>query len=135
MMKNELKALSIRQPWASLIIWGLKDIENRAWSTDHRGKFLVHAGWNLNKDFAADPRTFFEQLSERVGRDLTKYTDFDFPRGGIIGQATLVDCVTNSNSPWYAGNYGFVLADPCECNFQPSRGGPGFFFMNSAIST
>jgi hypothetical protein len=39
-----MKALSIMQPWAWLIVNGLKDIENRKWSTDFRGEFLVHAG-------------------------------------------------------------------------------------------
>lgn len=40
-----MKALSIRQPWASFIIWGLKDVENRSWPTEYGGPFLVHAGW------------------------------------------------------------------------------------------
>jgi hypothetical protein len=38
-----MKALSIRQPWAWLIIAGIKDIENRRWATNHRGPILVHA--------------------------------------------------------------------------------------------
>ncbi|WP_229215634.1 ASCH domain-containing protein [Duganella sp. CY15W] len=38
-----MKALSIRQPWAWLIVNGYKDIENRSWSTNVRGKVLVHA--------------------------------------------------------------------------------------------
>ncbi len=38
--------LSIRQPWAWLIVNGYKDIENRTWSTRFRGKVLIHAGKN-----------------------------------------------------------------------------------------
>lgn len=38
-----MKALSIKQPWASLIAHGIKDIENRTWATKYRGKVLIHA--------------------------------------------------------------------------------------------
>jgi hypothetical protein len=39
-----VKALTVRQPWASLIVRGQKVIENRGWATDHRGPLLIHAG-------------------------------------------------------------------------------------------
>ena len=39
-----MKALSIRQPWAWLIVHGYKDVENRTWSTKFRGRVQVHAG-------------------------------------------------------------------------------------------
>src|SRR5437016_10859136 len=39
-----MKALSVRQPWAWLIVNGHKDIENRSWQTKFRGKLLIHAG-------------------------------------------------------------------------------------------
>ncbi|WP_206002040.1 ASCH domain-containing protein [Paraburkholderia aromaticivorans] len=42
-----MKALSIRQPWAWLIVKGHKDIENRTWSTRFRGRVLIHAGARL----------------------------------------------------------------------------------------
>lgn len=38
-----MKALSILQPWAWLIVEGYKDVENRTWKTGFRGKFLIHA--------------------------------------------------------------------------------------------
>jgi hypothetical protein len=38
-----MKALSIRQPWASLIVAGYKDIENRSWRTSYRGPVLIHS--------------------------------------------------------------------------------------------
>ena len=49
-----MKAISIKQPWASLIAYGIKDIENRTWRTNYRGRVLIHAGaskkegWRLN---------------------------------------------------------------------------------------
>jgi len=39
-----MRALTIHQPWASLIAAGLKTIETRAWATKHRGQIVIHAG-------------------------------------------------------------------------------------------
>lgn len=39
-----MKALTIRQPWASLIALGVKTIETRSWSTSYRGPLAIHAG-------------------------------------------------------------------------------------------
>lgn len=36
-----MKAITIRQPWASLIVHGIKDIENRSWQTNFRGRVLI----------------------------------------------------------------------------------------------
>ena len=38
-----MKAISIKQPWAWLIISGYKTVENRKWYTAHRGDILIHA--------------------------------------------------------------------------------------------
>lgn len=45
-----MKALSIRQPWAWLIVHGGKDIENRSWHTKFRGRFLVHAAKGMTSN-------------------------------------------------------------------------------------
>jgi hypothetical protein len=46
---HNLKALTIRQPWASLIIAGIKDVENRTWSTGYRGELVIHAGRSVDR--------------------------------------------------------------------------------------
>ena len=38
------RALTIRQPWASLIAEGIKTVETRSWSTKYRGELAIHAG-------------------------------------------------------------------------------------------
>lgn len=38
-----MKTLSVRQPWASLLVSGLKDIENRTWAPNFRGRIMIHA--------------------------------------------------------------------------------------------
>jgi len=48
-----MRAVTIRQPWAELIVRGEKDVENRSWRTRHRGPLLIHAGAQTHrKSFA-----------------------------------------------------------------------------------
>ena len=51
----------------------------------------------------------------------------EFEMGGIIGQATIADCVSNSESRWFFGKYGFVLRDGKPLPFRGYRGQLGFF--------
>ncbi|MDA8231309.1 MAG: ASCH domain-containing protein [Magnetospirillum sp.] len=101
-------ALSIRQPWANRILVGGKDIENRTWRTSFRGPVLIHAAQ------AIDPF---------AGEDAA----LGMRRGGIVGVMEIVDCVTQSASPWFGGPYGFVLCNPRPLRFAPCRGKLGFF--------
>jgi len=41
---QRIPALTIRRPWAQLVIAGIKPVENRSWTTAYRGPFIVHAG-------------------------------------------------------------------------------------------
>ena len=72
-----MKVLTIKQPWASLIIEGYKKYEFRSWKTKYRGKILIHAGMSLEKDMV----------------DRFKSYNLDYPLGFIIGEATLEDCI------------------------------------------
>lgn len=72
-----MKVLTIKQPWASLIIEGYKKYEFRSWKTKYRGKILIHAGMSLEKDMV----------------DRFKSYNLDYPLGCIIGEATLEDCI------------------------------------------
>ena len=49
-----MKALSVHQPWAWLIVNGIKIVENRSWSTEFRGRFLVHAGLTVQHQVVED---------------------------------------------------------------------------------
>ena len=48
-------------------------------------------------------------------------------RGGIVGTARLVDCISSSEDPWFFGKYGFVIAKPQPVEFVPCKGALGFF--------
>jgi len=125
-------ALSIRQPWASLILLAGKDIENRNWATKVRGPFLIHAAKGMTRTEYIDAMEFAFAIDKNWAQSLPDTRPFDFnnlPRGGIIGSVILVDCVQRdkSNSPWFQGAYGFVLRDPKLLPFYPYKGQLGFF--------
>ena len=113
-----MKALSIRQPWAWLIVHGYKEIENRTWKTAFRGRFLVQAG--LKFDCQG-----YEDVLRQFDIPLPDIHTFDL--GGIVGAATIVDCVDQSASPWFSGPYGFLLKNPQPLPFLALRGQLGFF--------
>jgi len=118
-----MKALSIRQPWASLILFAGKDIENRCWPTSIRGRVLIHAAKGCTR---AEWEGAIEFARDITGRPI-KADPKAIWRGGIIGSVEIVDCVKNSDSPWFVGQYGFVLRNPEPATFMPYKGQLGFF--------
>lgn len=118
------KALSIMQPWAALIVYGLKDIENRSWRTSYRGPVLIHAGKRWDDD-AQDAVDSYQHPV--IGGDLALPDGILFSTGGIVGVAEIVDCVSASPSPWFVGDFGFVIRHARPLTFMPCRGALGFF--------
>lgn len=94
-----MKAITIKQPWAWAIVFADKDVENRSWSTNYRGPLLIHAGAKYRAD-ASLPK----------GRQAPPRDELDF--SAILGVVDLVDVVAGSRSPWFTGQYGFVLENP-----------------------
>ena len=121
-------ALSIRQPWAWLIMNGGKNIENRCWPTKVRGRVLIHAAKGVSKAEWKDAwdwvRVICPEAWEKGTREIQTGS---IERGGIVGSVEIVDCVSRSDSPWFQGQYGFVLRDPQPLPFYPCRGQLGFF--------
>jgi len=126
-----MKALSIRQPWAWLIIHAGKDIENRTWSTNFRGWFLVHASKGMTHDEYEDVAYFLEEDIPDHRIILPPFEKLE--RGGIVGMAKLGNCVTGSDSPWFAGPYGFALDEVRELPFRECKGALGFFDVQEGI--
>lgn len=124
-----MKALSIRQPWAWLIIHGGKDIENRTRHTKHRGRFLVHASKGMTNKEYRDGLEF----AMRAG-NISLLRGFPTSQemlmgwcGGIIGSVVLADSRDTSTSPWYMGEKAFLLVDPKPLPLTPFKGRLGFF--------
>lgn len=95
-----MKTLSIKQPWASLIAHGIKDIENRTWATKYRGTIYIHSCGKpaFTGSYKENlPKEFWDSLSEKE-----KWAAIDSfqHRGAIIGTVDIVDCVINHGSIW-----------------------------------
>lgn len=128
-----MKALSIRQPWAFAITHGRKDVENRTWSTNYRGRVLLHASGSMTRDDIEGFRDFIEDNPELGGDWLNGRTLRQLDRGGIVGLATIVDCVSESRSPWFFGPYGFVLSQVRPLPFVACKGALGFFDVPNEV--
>jgi predicted transcriptional regulator len=105
-----MKGLSLKQPYAELIVAGKKTIELRKWNTRYRGRFLVHASMGTN-----------EKACRRLGIDSKKIA-----HGAVIGEAQIYSVKLYSTKmefmsdakrhmATYAGyhdsKYGFMLKD------------------------
>jgi hypothetical protein len=88
------KTLTVRQPWASLIIAGIKTIECRPKPTKHRGPLNIHAGLTV------DPSDWAGTLGT-------------MPTGVILGTVNVVDCIKDSDDEFAGPDaWHWVLTDP-----------------------
>lgn len=120
-----MRAISIKHPWAWLIIHAGKDIENRSWYCRYRGPLLIHASKGCTRDEYEDCADFcaYRNLPEPPPYEQLK-------RGGVIGRVEVVDCVQWSESPWFVGKFGIVMKSPVPLPFAPCRGQLGIFDAN-----
>ena len=73
-----MKVLTIKQPWATLIMQEKKRFEFRSWKTNYRGEILIHAGKGVDK---------------KAVKRLKKYLPDELPSGQILGKVEIVDCI------------------------------------------
>lgn len=127
-----LHALSIKQPWATLLVMGLKTIEVRTWPTRRRGQLLIHAG--KVPDQRPEAWRWITTPELREAAQLL---------GGIVGVAELVDCVAyrtaeafaadqerHRNHPdWFRakGLYGHTFREARPLAFVPYLGNTSYF--------
>jgi hypothetical protein len=130
----DMVALSIKQPWATLIVHGLKTIEVRRWSTPRRGRIFIHAARIPDER----PEGWAHVPSELIS--LAKQG------GGIIGEVDLTGCVAYrtlekftadqiqhlNEADWFIKPvlYGFVFANPTVLPFRKYSGWMRFFSVD-----
>lgn len=111
--KKTFKAISVQQPFALLEVLGIKDVENRTWKTDYRGRVYIHAcAWK--KDLS------IYQLTEEQKSIVSKYPivkslldEKELIYSAIIGHVDIVDIVEDSSSVWaLKDHYHWILANP-----------------------
>lgn len=134
-----MKAISIIQPWAWLIAYGGKDIENRSRRTSYRGPIAIHASrrrsWGdfvLAEDLVQRQRIEIKLPMPHLGYRGSSTWISDWPNelalGAVIATAELVDCVVASPSPWFCGGYGLVLRNMKPLtNAVPAKGALGLW--------
>jgi hypothetical protein len=126
-----MHALSLKQPWATLLVHGLKTVEVRHWPTARRGPVLIHAAR------VSDPRP---EAWARVPPQLQAAARLV---GGIIGAGKLTACIPYRNveafaadfsrhlneASWFQGPvlYGFAFSDLRVQPFRPFPGWMRFF--------
>lgn len=139
------QALSLRQPWAWLVLHG-KSIENRHWNTGFSGQFWIHASKGMTK------REYYDALEFARGAGFAVESMPPLGavlRGGIVGRARLVDVMhpgglsdsrvypsaqaaqrahPRKGDPWHMPEqFGFILQDVREVPFVACSGALGFF--------
>lgn len=109
-----MKALSLKQPWATMIAEGEKTIETRMWSTRYRGNLLIVSSKAIDRN---GPIRFAHA-----------------PTGVAICMATLVDCrpmgiddVVRAVCCWEAGRFAWILNDVRRVSAVPIKGQLGLF--------
>ena len=104
-----MKTITVKQPWASLICRGIKDIENRTWKTKFKGRVLIHAA---QKDF-----DFSNSMTSEYQREWIKQIEKPYIKGAIIGSVDILYCI-KSNKSTHINGWGdlycfhWVLANP-----------------------
>jgi hypothetical protein len=86
-----VRALTLTQPWASLVILGIKRVETRSWPTRYTGRLAIHAakGWTRDdRDFAAS--LAFRGILPAV---------VTMPRGAVLGTVWLLGTVESNGYP------------------------------------
>ncbi len=127
-----MRALSIRQPWAWLILHAGKTIENRTWTTRYRGRILIHAGQQINRDAYAWIAEHFPHVRLPAPSELQ--------RGGFVGSVDIIDCFAKDDahaakaSGWYMGESGLVLRDPRPGHFVAAPGKLSLYTVDDAVS-
>lgn len=113
---GNMKTLSVKQPWASLIMSGLKDVENRTWvASSVPAKILIHASSSPDNraiDFLnnAIDELAFETNNAIIMGNVPEF--FNMPQSAILGYVTVSKCVNDSTSKWaFPNQYHWVIED------------------------
>ena len=118
------RALSLRQPWAWLVVNGYKDVENRSWRTNHRGSLLIHTS-STTTDFTLEKLAW---IRSKYGVAVPETVDI----GGIVGLVEVVDCVRRHPSKWhFLGNWAWVLKNPRRLSYRECKAVVGFSYQKS----
>lgn len=106
-----MKALTLHQPWAQFVALGVKTIETRSWSTDYRGRLLIHAGAQRSHH----GKFYLFARCALIAGHITKERErairyMEIPFGAIVASCELVNVL-----PVLEGTAELALAEPRPC--------------------
>lgn len=113
-----MKAITLHQPWATLIACGIKTIETRSWPTPYRGPLAIHAGKHPFNARHYD-RDFVDQVREDL--EAAGISIDELPYGAIVATCILDDCFATTSDAWLNG--GLRLPDIDYGDWDPGRYG------------
>ena len=125
----EINCLSIQQPWIWCIFNAGKNVENRTWRTNYRGKLFLQA----SKKFDHKAYEYLQANKEKYGiKNMPTIEELKEQTGGFVGVVDLTRCRKNlQNNIWkQPDSYGWVFDNPTKLNFTPANGRLGIFKMN-----
>jgi hypothetical protein len=94
------KALSVRQPYAWLLVNGIKTCENRSWDTKHRGTLIIHAG---SKAMTKDDWQWLGEICADLDIPVPPADDPLLQTGAIVGCVYLANVVAKPDPDWELG--------------------------------
>ena len=142
-----MKAITLHQPWASLIAQGLKHYETRSWGTLYRGKIAIHAGKvnHCKSPFQTISLFGEEGLSPQEYQSVEPVIleGYNLPTGCIIAIADMTDCILMTEKVicsmsqleqkvgnWYPDRYAFKLENIKVVDPIPCKGAQGLWNYN-----
>jgi uncharacterized protein (TIGR02996 family) len=125
---QECTAVSLWQPWATLVVTGAKRLETRGYNTRVRGRILIHAAkrWTTDQKQIASRRAFLAALTHAdnrlggvtFGRNRCgDRTVEDLPRGCLLGSVELVNSAVIGDEPRQVLSAGWIPPNPPEWDF------------------
>lgn len=119
-------ALSVRQPWAWAIMFGGKTIENRSLGSIRAGRMVpapiaIHAAAGMREE------EYRWAVTKLQPRGIVVPRPDRLVRRAIIGRVRVTEIISSSDSPWFGGDHGLVLAEPVPVDPVPAAGALGYF--------
>lgn len=123
-----IKVLTVKQPWAYLIVDNIKDVENRTWQTKYRGELYIHTSKNSFDFLALDyikniDNLLYQYVVDYFGIRNNKITKHMEQFGSIIGKTNIINILDNSYSVWaMKDSYHWMLKNSSRISPIPCKG-------------
>lgn len=138
-----MKAITLWQPWATLIAIGAKKVETRSWGTRYRGQIAIHSAKRKVKP--TEVSQLYEQGLQKEWAWFLPDAQ-EYPLGAIIATARLADCQRMTSEliraqsederacgDWQEGRFAWLLEDICPCVPLQFKGAQGLWELPSDL--